>query len=168
MPSRCVRRLLVQLLKIRTVVRYVFPTMLSNFCFVLFTVIDAIFVGRGVGTDALGAINLVNPFVMVVSAVNLFISIGGVAICAVRMGEGDTEGANAVFRHVMLLLSCAAAVLSLGGMIFTDELCSLFGASETFRRYAADYLFWYSLFIIPSALSAGLQNYCRQDRKSVV
>ena len=77
--------------KIRTVVRYVFPTMLSNFCFVLFTVIDAIFVGRGVGTDALGAINLVNPFVMVVSAVNLFISIGGVAICAVRMGEGDTE-----------------------------------------------------------------------------
>ena len=87
MPSRCVRRLLVQLLKIRTVVRYVFPTMLSNFCFVLFTVIDAIFVGRGVGTDALGAINLVNPFVMVVSAVNLFISIGGVAICAVRMGD---------------------------------------------------------------------------------
>lgn len=149
--------------KIRTVVRYVFPTMLSNFCFVLFTVIDAIFVGRGVGTDALGAINLVNPFVMVVSAVNLFISIGGVAICAVRMGEGDTEGANAVFRHGMLLLSCAAAVLSLGGMIFTDELCSLFGAGETFRRYAADYLFWYSLFIIPSALSAGLQNYCRND-----
>ena len=74
--------------KIRMVVRYVFPTMLSNFCFVLFTVIDAIFVGRGVGTDALGAINLVNPFVMVVSAVNLFISIGGVAICAVRMGVG--------------------------------------------------------------------------------
>ena len=49
--------------KIRTVARYVFPTMLSNFCFVLFAIIDAIFVGRGVGTNALGAINLVNPFV---------------------------------------------------------------------------------------------------------
>jgi Na+-driven multidrug efflux pump len=40
--------------------------MLSNFCFVLFTIIDAIFVGRGVGTNALGAINLVNPFVLLV------------------------------------------------------------------------------------------------------
>ncbi|NBH80839.1 MATE family efflux transporter [Clostridiaceae bacterium] len=149
--------------KIRAVARYVFPTMLSNFCFVLFTIIDAIFVGRGVGTNALGAINLVNPFVLIVSAMNLFISVGGVAICAVHMGKGDYDGANTVFRHGMFLLSFAAAVLSLAGMLFTDNICSLLGAGETFHSYAADYLFWYSLFIIPSALSAGLQNYCRND-----
>ena len=28
---------------------------------------------------------------------------------------------------------------------------------------AVDYLFWYSIFIIPSGLSIGLQNYCRND-----
>ncbi len=149
--------------KIQTVARYVLPTMLSNFCFVLFTIIDAIFVGRGVGTNALGAINLVNPFVLVVNALNLLISVGGVAIYAVHMGKRDYEGANAVFRHGMLLLLCAAAVLSLAGTLFTDSICSLLGAGETFHQYAADYLFWYSLFIIPSAMSAGLQNYCRND-----
>lgn len=149
--------------KIRTVGRYVFPTILSNFCFVLFTIIDAIFVGRGVGTNALGAINLVNPFVLVVNALNLLISVGGVAICAVHMGKGDHEVANIVFRHGILLLLCAAAVLSLAGTLFTDSICSILGAGETFHQYAADYLFWYSLFIIPSAMSAGLQNYCRND-----
>ena len=59
----------------------------------------AIFVGRGVGTNALGAINLVNPFVLVVNALNLLISVGGVVICAVHMGKGDYERANVVFRH---------------------------------------------------------------------
>ena len=149
--------------KIRTVARYVFPTMLSNFCFVLFTIIDAIFVGRGVGTNALGAINLVNPFVLLVSAMNLFISVGGVAIYAVHIGKGDHEGANTVFRHGILLLLCAATILSLAGTLFTDSICSLLGAGEAFHQYAVDYLFWYSLFIIPAALSAGLQNYCRND-----
>ncbi len=119
--------------------------------------------GRGVGTNALGAINLVNPFVLIVNAMNLFISVGGVAICAVHMGKGDYEGANTVFRHGMLLLLCTAAVLSFAGTLFTDRICSLLGAGETFHQYAADYLFWYSLFIIPSAMSAGLQNYCRND-----
>ncbi len=98
--------------KLRTVARYVIPTMLSNFCFVLFTIIDAIFVGRGVGTNALGAINLVNPFVLLVSAMNLFISVGGVAIYAVHIGKGDHEGANTVFRHGILLLLCAATIVS--------------------------------------------------------
>lgn len=149
--------------KIQTVVRYVFPTILSNLCFVLFTIVDAVFVGRGVGPNALGATNLISPFVLVIGAVNLLISVGGVAIYAVRIGKGDKEGANTVFRHGVILLLCAAAVLSFAGTVFTDEICSFLGAGETFHRYAADYLFWYSVFIIPSALSLGLQNYCRND-----
>ena len=119
--------------------------------------------GRGVGTNALGAVNLVNHFVLLVSAMNLFISVGGVAIYAVHIGKGDHEGANTVFRHGIFLLLCAATILSLAGTLFTDSICSLLGAGEAFHQYAVDYLFWYSLFIIPAALSAGLQNYCRND-----
>ena len=83
--------------KLRTVARYVIPTMLSNFCFVLFTIIDAIFVGRGVGTNALGAINLVNPFVLIVNAMNLFISVGGVAICAVHLRRHNPQPCGDAF-----------------------------------------------------------------------
>lgn len=70
--------------KVRNVIRYVFPAIFSNVCFFLFTIVDAIFVGRGVGTNALGAINLVSPVIMAVGAVNMLISIGGVSIYAVR------------------------------------------------------------------------------------
>ncbi len=81
-------------------------------------------------------------------AVNMLISIGGVAIYAVRIGQGDVDGANDVFRHGILLQLCAAAVFSLAGIFFADGICSLLGANETFRHLAVDYLFWYSIFVV--------------------
>lgn len=150
-------------LRWKNLIRYVVPTMLSNVCFFLFTVVDGIFVGRGVGTNGLGAVNLVMPFTMVVNAVFMTINIGGATMLAVRLGQGDTEGANRVFRHGMLALACTAAVLSAIGIFGADAVCTLLGANETFHRLSVDYLFWYSVFIIPSGLSLGMQAYCRND-----
>ena len=150
-------------LRTKNIIRYVVPTILSGVCFFLFTVVDAIFVGRGIGTNALGAMNLIGPFVMIVGAVNMLINIGGVTIFAVRKGKGDIAGANKVFSHGMILMLCISTALSFIGMFFADGICTMLGAGETFHHLAVDYLFWYSLFIIPSALSTGLQNYCRND-----
>lgn len=150
-------------LRTKQAIKYVIPTMLSSVCFFLFTVIDGIFVGRGGGTNGLGAVNLVMPFTMIVAALFMLINIGGVTIFAVRIGRGDTEGANQVFRNGVLLLSAAAVALSAIGVFAADPLCRLLGAGETFHALSADYLFWYSVFIIPSGLSMGLQSYCRND-----
>lgn len=150
-------------LGMKNVIKYVVPAILSNICFFLFTIIDAVFIGRGVGTNALGAINLINPFILLINAANMLISIGGVAIYAVRIGKGDVEGANKVFRHGMILISCAAVVFSIAGVFFTDQVCTMLGAGETFHHLSVEYLFWYSVFIIPGALSMLLQNFCRND-----
>ncbi len=53
----------------KTFVKYVVPTILGQVSFSLFTVMDGIFIGRGVGTNALGVVNIVMPFVMIVNAV---------------------------------------------------------------------------------------------------
>lgn len=56
--------------------------------------VDGIYVGQGVCTNALGAVNLVMPFVMVVNVLFQLTTIGGVAIIAVRLGRGAQKGAN--------------------------------------------------------------------------
>lgn len=150
-------------LRARKAAKYVIPTMLSNVCFFLFTVVDGIFVGRGVGTNGLGAVNLVLPFTMIVGAIFMLINIGGVTIFAVHIGKGDTEGANKVFRNGMIALGSVSFLLSVIGIFGADTLCTLLGANETFHTLSVDYLFWYSVFIIPSGISMGLQNYCRND-----
>ena len=79
--------------------QYVVPTILGNCAYFLFTIIDGIFVGQGVGTDALGAVNLVWPFVMVLNAIIMLTVVGGVTVSAVRIGRGDIAGANQAFMH---------------------------------------------------------------------
>lgn len=100
---------------------------------------------------------------MIVAALFMLINIGGVTIFAIDLGQGDTDGANKVFRNGFVLLAAAAVILSVVGVFGADELCTLLGANETFHQLSVDYLFWYSIFIIPSGLSMGLQNYCRND-----
>lgn len=137
--------------------------MLGSISFFLFTIVDGIFVGQGVGTNALGAVNLTMPFVMIVNALFQLTTIGGVAIIAVRLGRGDRDGANHAFMHAIVATAILSALLMLAGVCFTGPLCRLMGANETFYELTKDYLFWYSMFIIPSGLSTALQGFCRND-----
>ena len=43
-------------IRMKKLSQYVAPTILGNCAYFLFTIIDGIFVGQGIGTDALGAI----------------------------------------------------------------------------------------------------------------
>lgn len=63
----------------------------------------------------------------------------------------------------MVLTTIFAVLFTIGGVFFPGSLCQLLGAGETFYQYAVDYMFWYSVFIIPSVLSVAFQNFCRND-----
>lgn len=147
----------------RNLIKYVAPTILSQVSFFLFTIIDGIFVGQGVGTDALGAINIVFPFVMVANALFMLTTIGGVTITAIRLGRGDQKGANQAFLHAVLGTLVIAALLFCAGVFLTDPLCRLMGSNETYHTLMRDYLFYYSLFLVPSGLSTTLNGFGRND-----
>ena len=61
-----------------------------------------------------------------------------------------------------------SALLMLAGTCLTGPLCRLMGASDTFDQLTTEYLFWYSVFIIPSGLSTALQGFCRNDGSPVL
>lgn len=83
----------------------------------LFTIIDGIFVGQGVGTDALGAVNIAFPFVMLVGALFMLTTIGGVTVVAIRLGRGDEAGANQAFMHAISATALVAVITSLTGTL---------------------------------------------------
>ncbi len=150
--------------KLSTLTRYVIPSILSNACYFLFTIIDGIFIGRGVGVDALGAINLLFPFIMVANALFLLTCVGGVSVVAVRMGRGDTDGANKAFVHSLSMTFIVSVFLCFIGTVFPKQLTCLLGGSDPiYFDFCVDYIFMYSLFFIPSGLSMALQNFCRND-----
>ena len=147
----------------KNLVKYVFPAILTNTCIFLFTIIDGVFVGHGVGTDALGAVNIAMPFVMISTALNMLTSIGGVTIAAIRLGRGDKDGANQAFMHALTANFVLSLIVTLLGMALTTPMCRLLGADAYYLPMVKEYVFWWALGAIPSALSVVFQSFCRND-----
>ena len=122
----------------KNLTKYVLPTVIGNCCFFLFTIIDGIFVGHGVGTDALGAVNLVMPFVMTVNALFMLTTIGGITVTAIRLGRGDHAGANQAFMHSL------TGTLALPAVFGASAVWLTFGVYETLTLGIAYALYRYS------------------------
>ena len=60
-----------------------YPTLLSMVFASLFTVADGIFVGQGVGSDALAAINIVAPLFLMTTGIALMFGVGNAFDCVV-------------------------------------------------------------------------------------
>lgn len=139
------------------------PAILANACVFLFSVVDGIFVGQGAGMQALGAVNIALPFVLIVQALNAMASIGGVTITAIRFGSGDKEGAQNAFMHAATINGIVGCLVVLIGCGFTEPVCRMLGATGNYFELAKDYVFWWALFGIANSLSLNLQSFCRND-----
>ena len=146
--------------------RYIFPAMGGLFVTYLYNVVDGIFVGQGVGSAALGAVNIGVPFITFAVAVAAMFPMGGGTVVAIRMGREDKEGANHAFMTAFLLTLLASLLLTLIGMAFSRQIVDLSGGrtlSHTMRDMAADYLFYYCAFSVPMLMSTCLSVFVRND-----
>lgn len=145
---------------------YIFPAMGGLFVTYLYNVVDGIFVGQGVGSAALGAVNIGVPFITFAVAVAAMFPMGGGTVVAIRMGREDREGANHAFMTAFLLTLLASLLLTLIGMAFSRQIVDLSGGrtlSHTMRDMAADYLFYYCAFSVPMLMSTCLSVFVRND-----
>ena len=150
----------------KTLCRYIPPAVGGLFATYLYNVVDGIFVGQGVGTAALGAVNIGVPFITFVVAVAAMFPMGGATVAAIRMGRGDREGANQAFLTALGLTLAASLLLMAVGMAFAQQITDLSGArqlSAGMRTMSRDYLFYYSAFSVPMLLSTCLSVFVRND-----
>ena len=152
----------------KKLLKLVLPSVLSQVCMFLFTIVDGIFVGNGVGATALGAVNIVLPYILILLALYMLVAVGGETVTAIRFGRGDKEGANLAFLHAFAAIFAVSVVLTVVGVCFTRQLGYLLGANEAYIDYVTDYTFWYSVFIIPAGLSILLQFFGRNDGASML
>ena len=103
------------------------------------------------------------PFVTIAIALNMLPSNGGITIGAVRIGRGDSEGANQVFMHAVTGSLLLGVTVTLIGTLLCGPIATILGATENYYQMTKDYLFWWSLFAIPNFLSVKFQGFCRND-----
>lgn len=152
--------------KVKQSCSYIFPAVGSLFVTYLYNVMDGIFVGQGVGSAALGAVNIGVPFITFAVAIVAMFPMGGATIIAIRMGRDDKDGANNAFMTALTLTVLTAVILTVVGTVFSQQIVDLSGArklGEEMRRMSADYLFYYFAFSLPMLMSNCLSVFVRND-----
>lgn len=152
--------------KAKQLCSYIFPAVGSLFVTYLYNVMDGIFVGQGIGSAALGAVNIGVPFITFAVAIVAMFPMGGATIIAIRMGRDDKDGANNAFMTALTLTVLTAVILTVVGTVFSQQIVDLSGAlklGEEMRRMSTDYLFYYSAFSLPMLMSNCLSVFVRND-----
>ncbi|WP_410217635.1 MATE family efflux transporter [Paracoccus sp. (in: a-proteobacteria)] len=117
------------------------PTMLVMTMSGLLNVVDAMFLGHFVGADALTAVSLVFPAVMVVIALSTLVSGGMSSLLARHLGAGQGEAATAVFARAHGLSLFISLLLIASHVLFGPLLIrQIAGSADDAGRMAQTYL----------------------------
>lgn len=139
--------------RMRTMLKFTFPTMVLMVFSSLYTVVDGIVVSNFVGSLGLSAINIVYPLLNVTMAVSLMLSTGSNAIIAKKLGEGKGEEANRFMTLVTLVTGAAVGILVTVMMLLAEPLYYLLGSDDELLPYCVEY----GKIVVPGAVFMALQ-----------
>ena len=106
----------------------------------IYQIVDTIFVGRYVGTDALAALSITMPIQMFVFGAGNMVSVGGASLISRLIGQKDKQMAertlgNSIFFGAMFSLIVTAIIVP-----FPCFWLKLVGVSDNVIPYAREYL----------------------------
>lgn len=89
-------------------------------------IIDGLFVGNYIGSEALAAVNLVMPVFMIIFALSDLIAVGSSVKVSMYLGEKRYEKANSTFSAVILIVSMLGITLLFLGSMFSENIIYFF------------------------------------------
>lgn len=127
------------------------PAIVGMVIMSFYQVVDAIFIGQGVGTLGIAAVAIVIPISMFMMAIAQMIGIGISSIISRSLGEKDFEKTKIAFGNFLIMIFILSIIITVIGIYFLDNLLILFGASSNIMPFAKDYmgiLFFGTVFLM--------------------
>lgn len=129
--------------KIETLyVKFLFPSFFAATVSVVYTFVDMIAIGRGIGPDGSAASAITFPIMGVASFFGFLCGIGGSVHLGKARGEGKPEKANAYYTASLLLEIVLTTAVWMLALLFKKEIFTLFGASEALMPLVLEYGDW--------------------------
>ena len=116
------------------------PAMLGMFVMASYNVVDAIFIGWGVGPLGIAATSVAFPMQLFVGALSMWIAMGTASLSSRKLGAGLEEDAERALANGFLMSGVLGVTTMTLGLIFVDDLIGLMGTAEPVASYAKEYL----------------------------
>ena len=130
--------------KIPALFRSIFlPTLLGMVCMSVMTMIDGAFVGHGVGSDGLAAVNIFCPLWLIMSGIGLMFGIGCSVVSSIHLSQNNLKAAHINVTQAFMAGTIALMVW-LVTETFSETVAKALGASDRLLPYVLDYQRWLS------------------------
>lgn len=129
----------------------------------IYSIVDGIFVGQGVGEIGLAAVNIVWPAITVIIGVGLMLGIGSSSLIAIALGKKDMDQAQRYFGTTIQAVLVFGALITISGLLFRDPLLHLLGADSTVMPLAQDYFTIFYIITVPYIFSTAVNPIVRTD-----
>lgn len=131
--------------------------------FSIYNLINGIFVARGVGEEALAAINISMPYFSFIFALGMMFATGISTVVSISMGQGNKEKANNYFNQNIFVLTVVSLMLMMFTLCNLNSVAKFLGASETTLQYTKEYIGITSCFAIFIIISYNLEVLVRAN-----
>ena len=142
--------------------RYLIPAVGGAMIIAVYSFVDMLAVGKGVGPDGSAAIAVVMPVFNLADFFGFLTGVGGAVLISVSQGRGEIEKKNEQFTASFLLTVILAASSWAVLYFFMEEIFRLFGASEELLPYCIGYgkyiIYAYPTFLLVGYLSCVVRN----------
>ena len=138
-------------------------TVASLMVFSLYSIVDGLFVARGVGEYAMTAVNLSVPFVNLLFSIAVIFAVGTSTIIAYLLGQKNAQSANKLFSQNLVTLVVIGVTISVLVLAFTEPLARLLGAEEVTLEYTIHYLQGLAPFAVCFMISYNLEVLVKTD-----
>lgn len=105
----------------------------------IYSVVDGIFVGRGIGVEALSAVNVTMPFITFLFSLSMLFSVGSLNIVSFSLGKNDKKRANQYFTQTILIAGIVGLIIVLISFFNIDLIADFLGKNDDIKKYVIDY-----------------------------
>lgn len=143
--------------------RFSTATVASLMVFSLYSIVDGLFVARGVGEYAMSAVNLSVPFINLLFSIAVIFAVGTSTIIAYLLGQKNAQSANKLFSQNLVTLTVIGVTISVLVLVFTEPFVLLLGADELTLEYTIHYLQGLAPFAVCFMISYNLEVLVKTD-----
>lgn len=124
------------------------PTVLGMVFSAIFVITDGIFVGKGIGSDALAAVNITAPLFMITAGIGLMFGVGSSVVASIHLSQGKRRVANINITQALVFSTLLILIMSALCFYYIEPLAKLLGSSDRLLPLAVEYMAWYLPFLV--------------------
>ena len=143
--------------------RYLIPAIMGTMVTSIYVLADTIIIGKGIGIDAMAALNIVLPLFNIFFGNGLLFGVGGSVLMSIARGRGDVKAGECYYTVSMILNAVTCILYTILFWVFMDPIARFLGATDVTMPYVKEYVPYVIAGLSVFAFSTFLQTFVRND-----